>query len=88
MSDLAYVLNIISLVFHRTGSAAQIRSQVSVAFSAVDGVGGRANLSLNSFPSGQGSGALVVQSLASLSSLSPPAHPVLVSLLYGSPTFL
>lgn len=66
--------------FHRTG-AAQIRSQVSVAFSSVDGAGGaggRALLSSNSFPSGQGSGALLVQSLGP-PSLSPPTHLVLVS---------
>ncbi len=61
----------------RTGSAAQIRNQVSVAFSSVDGPGGRNTLNTMSSLSSVGAGAFLNQTLENLS--QPTCNPVLVS---------
>lgn len=63
------------LCFHRTGSAAQIRNQVSTAFSSVDGPDGKPTI----LPSNQASGTLMLtQSLIS-AGIGSRVHPVLVN---------
>lgn len=74
------VLSCNSIVFlrplYRSGTAAQIRNQVSAAFSSVDGADSRAI----AFPASQGTGALMLTQTLMPAGAGAHINPVLVCL--------